>query len=128
MKTKTEKKRNMWLVSLKGAAFSSVLSVALVALFAFVIMKQWLSLNSLVYINAGVKILSAAFAAFIAARAAEKRAPLWGMAAAGMYMLVTTLVFSLLAGEFKPNTALLTDAAMCVLAGALTGMLVNLRK
>ena len=128
MKTKTEKKRNMWLVSLKGAAFASVLSVALVAVFAFVLQKQWLGMNSLVCINVGVKIISSAFAGFIAARASEKRAPLWAMAAACMYMLLTLLIFSLLAGEFKPQAALLTDAAVCVLAGALTGMLVNLRK
>ena len=74
MGTRTEKKRNMWLVSLKGALAAAVLSVALVAAFAFVLQKQWLGMGSITYINTGVKVVSAVLAAFIAARAAQSRA------------------------------------------------------
>ena len=128
MKNSKDKKPNMWLALLRAALTASALSVLLIVIFAFVLQKRWLGLESVRYINAGVKVLSAVAAAFIAVRTASSRAPLWGALAGGAYMLMAFIIFSVLSGGFSPELGLLTDLAMCVFAGAATGILVNLRR
>lgn len=127
MKNSKEKKPNMWLALLRAALTASALSVLLTVIFAFVLQKRWLGLDSVRFINAGVKVLSAVAAALIAVRASSSRAPLWGALAGGAYMLMAFMIFSVLSGSFSPELGLLTDLAMCVLAGAATGILRNLR-
>ena len=128
MKKNQDKQPNMALALLRASLIAAAASVLLVVIFAFVLQKRWLDLDSVKYINAGVKAVSAAVAALIAVRAAGSKAPLWGALAGGAYMLVTFLVFSLLSGSFSLELGLLTDLAVCMLAGAVTGILVNLKR
>lgn len=131
MKRKTarrEKERNMWLVCLKAALIASALSLLFVVLFAFLIYKQILGFDSVGFLNTAVKALAALAAGFIAARAADKAAPLWGAFAGAAYMVLTFAVFSLLSRSFGANVGTLADLAMCALAGAAAGIVINLRK
>ena len=66
METKSNSSR-MPLVLLRSALVGSALGVALVALFALVLQKQWLGIESVPYVNSAIKIVSAAAAALIAA-------------------------------------------------------------
>ena len=113
---------------IRAALIACAASVLLVAVFAFVLQKQWLDMSAVPYINAGVKTASAMIAAFYAVRRAESRSMLRGLLAGGLYALVTSLVFSLIAGSFSPGKALLTDIAMCALCGAVVGIIRNLRR
>ena len=110
---------------LKGALIGAAVSVALVAAFAFVLLKQWLSAESIPYVNVGIKAVSAAAAA-LAAAAGERRA-LKGALAGVLYTLVSFAVFSLISGRFELDAALLSDIAICGAVGAVTGMMRNLR-
>lgn len=113
---------------LKAALIACAASVLLVVAFAFVLQKQWLGVDSVNYINTGIKFVCAAAAALIAARSVKSRTLLWSSAAGGAYMLITFLVFSLLSGSFRPGLSTLTDIAMCMLGGAVVGMIRNLVK
>lgn len=103
-------------------------SIALALAFSFVLMKQWLTIDAMPYINAGIKVASSLIAALIAIRRAENGALLKGAAAGLIYMALTTLVFSLLSGGFSPSAGLLTDFAMCALVGAVAGVVRNLKR
>lgn len=103
-------------------------SIALALAFSFVLMKQWLTIDAMPYINAGIKVASSLIAALIAIRRAENGALLKGAAAGLIYMALTTLVFSLLSGGFLPSAGLLTDFAMCALVGAVAGVVRNLKR
>jgi putative membrane protein (TIGR04086 family) len=113
---------------LRSALIACAFSVLLVAAFALVLQKQWLGTEAVPYINAGVKTLCAVIAALLAVRRAESRAMLRGALAGGLYALITFAVFSLIAGAFSPGKALLTDLAMCMLGGAVIGVIRNLRR
>ena len=112
----------------KGALIGTAAGTALVALFAFILLKQWLGPESVTYINLGVKAVSGAVAALIAVRSAGERRPIVGAAAGLLCMLLSFVVFSLISGEFAFDTALLTDLVICAAIGAVVGMLENLRE
>ena len=113
---------------LRGALIGTAAGVALVALSAFILMKQWLGAESIPYLNAGVKVIAAGIAALCAVRRSESGNILKGAAASGLYMLLSFIVFSLISGEFGFNTGLLFDMAMCLLTGAIVGIVKNLRR
>ena len=126
MASDTAKNRNNMLLRSALAGFAGcVLSVLLVVAFAFVLQKQWLPASGATYINLGIKLAAALFAALIAALSSNARAPLWGALAAGIYMTVTFLLFSLFSGGFSFSWGNLTDLAMCLLAGFIAGVAVN---
>ena len=112
---------------IKAALIACALGVALVALCALFLQKQWLDIGSLPYINIAIKLVSAASAACIACIKAKDKALIRGMAAAACYMLLSFVIFSLISGGFELNTALLSDVLICAGAGAIVGILHNLR-
>lgn len=128
MKTKSQNGKNAVLTIAKASLAAAAASVLLVVLFAFVLQKQWLKVDAIPYINIAVKVLAAVLAAVIAVHSGTGRAPLLGAAAAGAYMLLTFIVFSLFAGEFSVGLSLLTDVLMCAIAGAAVGIVSNLRR
>ena len=111
----------------RGSLIGSAVGVALVALCALFLQKQWLEIGSLPYINIAIKLVSAASAACIACIKAKDKALIRGMAAAACYMLLSFVIFSLISGGFELNTALLSDVLICAGAGAIVGILHNLR-
>lgn len=123
-KTKTVKYNMAVRLPLAGLA-GCVLSVILIAAFAFALQKQWLPSSGMTYINLGVKLAAALVSALIAALSAESRAPLWGALASGVYMAATYLLFSLFSGGFSIGWGNLTDLLMCLIVGLITGIAVN---
>ena len=118
---------NMWFKALLVALAAAALSVALVALFAFVMQKQWFGIESIGTVNVVIKLVSSAAAALLASRGGS-RVWLWGAVSACMYMLLTYMVFSLISGSFALDAGIFTDLAMCALCGAAAGMIKNLIK
>ncbi|MBO4562473.1 MAG: TIGR04086 family membrane protein [Clostridia bacterium] len=113
---------------IRGALIACAASVILVIAFAFALQKQWLGMESINAVNTGIKVVSALTAAAIAARSVKSRTLLWGALAGGAYMLITFLVFSLLSGKFSLSLAVAADFAMCMLGGAIVGIIRNLRR
>lgn len=111
-----------------GGLMGCAASVALALAFSFVLMKQWLGMEALPFINAGIKAFCAGIAAFAAVRGAASRAILRGAAAGLVYMAVTSVVFSLLSGGFSIKPSALADAAVCAAVGAAVGIVHNLRQ
>ncbi len=116
------------LICARNALIASAFGVLLVLAFAFMLKQQYLKIGSIPYVNAGIKVVCASAAALLTARSVSSRAPVWGAVSGGMYMAFSMLVFSLIAGSFAFNTALLTDIAMCLLAGFITGVVSNLKR
>ncbi len=128
--TKTE--NNNLLASLKsclfGALAASAAGVAFTALFAFIMQKQWLGIGSVIYVNAGIKVVCAVIAAIIALRKIDRGALLYGALSGALYMLISFIVFSLISGSYSVGKGLFTDLLMCMLAGCITGMVRNLKR
>lgn len=128
MKTKPDKGKSIILSLLKASLAATAASVLLIVLFAFILQKQWLGIDLIPYINIAVKVLAGILASIIAIKCGAWRAPIMGAAAAGLYMLLTFIMFSLFAGEFKIGLSLLTDVLMCMAAGAAAGIVSNLKR
>ena len=118
----------MWLVIVRCALIAAALSVILVVVFAFIMQKQWMGMDSIPYVNLGIKAVCAIFSAMLAAGKAESRTPLWGALAGGAYMLLTYIVFSVLSGKLSFDAGLITDLAMCVFGGMTVGIIRNLKR
>ena len=112
---------------IRGALIGAAAGVALVALSALFLQKQWLDIGSLPYINIAIKLISAAAAAAAACYKANDKALIRGMAASACYMVLSFVIFSLISGSFELNTALLLDVLICAGVGLLFGILHNLR-
>ena len=125
---KNEKRGSMWARAVRSALAAAALSVALVAGAAFVLMKQWLPIESAGALNTVIKIVCAAIAALLTVCGGAPRAWLWGAVGGLLYMLLTVVVFSLISGEFSPGTGVFADIIMCLLAGAVTGIVRNIIK
>ena len=76
-----ERAPNMLIEILKGGLLASVLSVALIVLYAFLLWKEILPAGSMPIVNAAIKVISAAAAALLAVRRCAKRRWLYGAAA-----------------------------------------------
>ena len=107
---------------------SSLLALAISLVLAFLMMKQVLPISSTKIVNPVIKAVSALIAALIGVKGFEKRNFLFGGLCGICYMLITTLVFALLSGEFAFGIPLLTDAGLCTLAGMVGGILRSLAK
>ena len=131
MNTKSEKEKNgagMWFRAVRSAVIASAVSVALVAAFAFALAKQWLGVEIIEPVNIALKLLCAALSAWLTVRRCSSRAWLWGAIGGGAYMALALAVFSLLSGEFSADTGLLADMGMCMLCGAIIGVIRNLKR
>ena len=129
MADKREKKRTpMWLVILRSALIACAVSVLLAIGFAFVLKSGWLGMDSVRYFNPVLKVVCAAAAALLAVLKTDSKAPLVGALAAVLYMAVSFVVFSLISGSFGLGVLLFADLGMCALTGAITGMLINLKR
>lgn len=105
-----------------------LVSLILVVISAFLLQKQVLSLDSVNVLNPVIKAVSALISSIIGVHDLSQRKFLVGGFCGLSYMLLTTAVFSLLAGEFSPNLSMLTDAGLCTLAGMVGGILQGLTK
>ena len=113
---------------LKSSLLALAISLVLVVIAAFLMMKQVLPISSTKIVNPVIKAVSALIAALIVVKGFQKRNFLFGGLCGICYMLITTLVFALLSGEFAFGIPLLTDAGLCPLAGMVGGILRSLAK
>ena len=114
-----ERAPNMFIEILKGGLLASVISIALIVLYALALWKEILPAESMPIANAVIKVISAAAASILAVRRCTKRRWLY----AGLfYAALAFMVFSILADTFVVSVALLSDFGVGLLAGALAAM------
>lgn len=113
--------------TLVGAAAAFILSLVLTAAAALLLQKQVIPVSAVHIVNPAIKALSALAAGFFGTKRFQRRRWLFGGAAALLYIVVTTLVFSLLSGGVHLGKGNLVDLAMCAFAGSVGGMLRSLR-
>lgn len=123
-----EKKTGVVIPFVKAALLGSGLSVLLILLYALLLYKQILTADSMAVANVLIKVVSAAFATFIAIRGRSEKRCLFGGMAGGVYMLSAFFIFSLLSSSFNPSFALFCDVGVGVLCGVLFAMALNLAR
>ena len=106
----------------KGALLASGASIALIAIYAFLIWKQWVPFESVSIVNTGIKVVSAAFGGIIAAAASKHRVWLTGGVTGAAYALFAYAVFSILSDTFSFSVAVIADVAIGTVSAALAAM------
>lgn len=124
----TAAKKNPYLGILFGVIAALALSVALVALVALLLQKQVLGFESVSYVNPILKSVCALAAGLIGCGRFDRLRWLFGALSAVLYIVVTTLVFSLLSGGLALGAANLVDIGMCAFAGMIGGIIRSLAK
>lgn len=117
-----ERVPNMFIETLKGGLLASVISIALIVLYALALWKEVLPASSMPIANAVIKVISAAVAALLAVRRCAKRRWLYGGIAGLFYTALAFMVFSILSDTFIVSAALLSDFGVGLLAGMLAAM------
>ena len=112
---------------LKGVITAFILSLVLTAAAALLLQKQVIPVSAVRIVNPVIKSLSALAAGFFGTARTGSRRWLCGAAAAIVYIVVTTVVFGLLAGGIHIGKGNSVDLAMCAFAGCVGGMLRSLR-
>lgn len=116
----------LW-ASLGASLISSALSVGLVALVSFLLLKQTISMDAVPYVNTGLKVVCSALAALLAVMRAKELVLVRGVLAGACYMVVSFIVFSLVTGSFEAGAENLYDLLICSLSGAAVGIIKNLK-
>lgn len=117
-----ERVPNMFIETLKGGLLASIISIALIVLYALALWKEVLPASSMSSANAVIKVVSAAAAALLAVRRCAKRRWLYGGIAGLFYTALAFMVFSILSDTFIVSAALLSDFGVGLLAGMLAAM------
>lgn len=117
-----ERVPNMFIETLKGGLLASIISIALIVLYALALWKEVLPASSMSIANAVIKVVSAAAAALLAVRRCAKRRWLYGGIAGLFYTALAFMVFSILSDTFIVSAALLSDFGVGLLAGMLAAM------
>lgn len=117
-----ERVPNMFIETLKGGLLASIISIALIVLYALALWKEVLPASSMSIANAAIKVVSAAAAALLAVRRCAKRRWLYGGIAGLFYTALAFMVFSILSDTFIVSAALLSDFGVGLLAGMLAAM------
>lgn len=110
---------------IKAGLIASVLSIALIVLFAVALQQSWLGDGSIAVVTSVIKVLGAALASFVITRKCKHRAWVYGALAGIVYALMAFAIFSALSGTFSITLALLCDMAIGALAGMLTAMIIK---
>ena len=99
-----ERAPNMFIEILKGGLLASVISIALIVLYALALWKEILPAESMPIANAVIKVISAAAASLLAVRRCTKRRWLYGGIAGLFYAALAFMVFSILADTDYRNS------------------------
>ena len=106
----------------KAVAVATILTIALILLFALAMKLGITKEGAIPFINQSIKILGVLLAAFLATRS-EGRKVLRAVLAGVMYIVLGIILFSLLDGRFVFTVSLIWDLLMGALIGLLAGML-----
>ena len=97
--------------------------------YALLITYTDLSESNLPMVVAITTLLSVLVAGFDAARGAQKRGWIWGMAAGGVYVLIMVIIMVTLLPTFAVDSRTFTTILIGIAGGGLGGMLgINLKK
>jgi len=102
----------------KAVLLAFAAATAAMLLLALMLYLEWLPEGAISVGNAIIKVGAAALAGFLVGRSAVQQPWLYGGAAGVLFTGVTTLVFSLLVGSFRPTWSLLGDALLTFAVGA----------
>ncbi len=106
----------------KAVAVATILTIALILLFALAMKLGITKEGAIPFINQSIKILGVLLAAFLATRS-EGRKVLRAVLAGVMFIFLGIILFSLLDGRFVFTASLIWDLLMGALIGLLAGML-----
>lgn len=118
----------IWLKILRNALFAVLGSMLLIVAAAFMLQQQLVGIDSISIINPIIKVLAAFLSGFMSVRLTEKRSWLYGAIGGMIYMVLSSALFSVLAGEFNLGTGMLIDIVMCGFAGLMSGIIHQVRK
>lgn len=111
------KPRPILFILIRAALLGTLLSLALVILYAVALRQAWLVTDTMGPVTAVIKVISAALAGFLAGRSVKSRLWLWGMLGGILCSLVSFLLFSLLSQTFALNAAIFSDFGLAAAAG-----------
>ncbi|MEZ4357314.1 MAG: TIGR04086 family membrane protein [Eubacteriales bacterium] len=113
----------MLLSSLRSAILATIFTIALILIFALILKNGGISENSIPLINQIIKISSVVLAAILNVIKVKEKFFLAGALAGVMYVLIGFLTFSLIEGNMGSFLALLSDALMAALIGAIAAII-----
>ncbi len=115
-----QKQPNMALEVGRAALFGVAVSFVLVVLYALALKEELLKTSTMGLFTTVIKVVCAALSGIIAVKRCKRRLWLHGAAAGAAYSVLAMAVYSITAGVFSPNAALLLDIAMCALSGLIS--------
>ncbi len=127
-KRDSRKGNSFVLMCAKAALAACVLTVALVLLFALLLKWEVLGEDIIPVVTTAIKGLCAACAGLLAGMAASERCWLWGGISGAVYILLAFLAFSLVEKSLALSLGILADVGLGIVAGAVAGMLMQMRK
>lgn len=115
--------KGMLLSSLRSAILATIFTIALILIFALILKNGGLSERSIPLLNQIIKIVSVTLAALLNVIKMKEKFFLAGAMAGIMYILIGFLTFSLIEGNLGNFLALLSDALMAALIGAIAAII-----
>ena len=115
--------KELLLSSLRSAILATIFTIALILIFALILKNGGLSENSIPVINQVIKIASVTMAALLNVMKMKEKFFLAGATAGIMYVLIGFFTFSLIEGNMGNFLALLSDALMAALIGAIAAII-----
>ena len=121
------KKDKIFIQVLKGIVFSLMISIGLILIFAIFVKYCNINVDTIQGINQAIKTVSVIIGVLLSVR--ESKGLIKGSTTGLIYILLSYLIFSLIAGKFELGWSELIDVATGLLAGGISGILgVNLIK
>ncbi|MGI5884424.1 MAG: TIGR04086 family membrane protein [Candidatus Spyradocola sp.] len=115
--------RSAPLALLRGVLFAAVLSIALILLFALLVLLFDWGTGVVSSGNQIVKVLSILFGTLVAAKGNALRGWAAGLAVGGAYMALGIALYCAFSGELLPLAVMAGDLGLGLAAGFLSGLL-----
>jgi putative membrane protein (TIGR04086 family) len=109
----------------KGILHAVVLSLALVLLFAFVVLVTGLPSGAIKPVAQVIKILSIFWGTLIALRGIEKRGWMFGALVGLLYTVIIFLIFSIISTDFGIVSGIWVDGLFACAIGAISAMILK---
>lgn len=108
---------------LRAALWGTILSLALVVLYAVALRQAWVGAGTMGPVTAAIKVICAAMAGLLAHRATGDRFWLWGMLGGLVFSVFSFAIFSILSQTFVFSLAIFSDMGMAAAAGLFAALL-----
>ncbi|MEA5059188.1 MAG: TIGR04086 family membrane protein [Clostridia bacterium] len=117
------KPRPILVTLLRAALWATILSLALVVLYAVALRQAWLGTNTMGPMTAAIKVICAAVAGLLAHQAAGGRFWLWGMLGGLLFSIFSFAIFSIVSQTFVFSIAIFSDMGLAAVAGLFAALL-----